>query len=110
VTAGRSDYGDSVVGGFVVGESPLPFDAAIVIFKEYVVGKTKHNRQSSMKEWRKSTTTRASILVRMMLKNGETPATRMKIPLPLIRLAFAIAGNVKQTKEAPLLSIFSEFD
>jgi hypothetical protein len=77
-----SDYGDSVVGGFAVGESPLPFDAAIVIFEEYVVGKMKHNWQSSMKEWRKSTTTRASILVRMMVKNGETPATRVKMPLP----------------------------
>jgi hypothetical protein len=39
-----------------------------------------------------------------------TLETRTKMPLPLIRLAFAIAGNVKQTKEAPLLSIFSEFD
>ena len=41
-----SDYGDSVVDGFVVGKSPLPFDAVIVIFEEYDVGKTKHNRQS----------------------------------------------------------------
>jgi hypothetical protein len=97
-----SDYGDSVVGWFVVGESPLPFDAAIVIFEEYVVGKMKHNRQSSMNEWGKSTTTRASILVRMMVKNGETPATRVKTPLRLIRLAFAVMGNGKQSKGAPL--------
>jgi hypothetical protein len=101
-----SDYGDSVVGGFVVGESPLPFDAVIVIFEEYVVGKTKHNRQSSMKEWRKSTTTRASIIVRTMVKNGETPATRVKMPLRLIRLAFAVMGKGKQSRGAPLLSNF----
>jgi hypothetical protein len=77
---------------FGAREPPLPFDGAGGTF-EYAVGKTKHKRQSSMKEWRKSTTTRASIMVRM----GTTPATRTKMPLPSIPLAFCKCQKKKNS-------------
>jgi hypothetical protein len=77
-----------------VGEHCQPFDAASGTF-EYVVDQLQHKRaavlpilitsmawnmQSLKKEWRNSTTTGASMLVRMMVRMATKPATQTKIP------------------------------
>jgi hypothetical protein len=63
-------------------------------------------QQQTIIEKRKSTTTGALMLLRMATK----PATRTKMPWPSIRLAFVTVGKGKQSRGAPLLLIFSEFD
>jgi len=59
-----------------------------------------NKRKSSMKEWRKSTTTEATTIKN--IRRAAT-ATQTKMPLPSIRLAIGRAvGKGKQANGAPL--------
>jgi hypothetical protein len=120
-----SDNRSTIVGRFVVGDHRQPFDAAIDTFEDVHVGTknpaTQKSHASSM-AWSnkksyhrqtKPTTTRASIIVvaKMMVSMATIPATRTKMPLTLMQLAFARVGKGKQSKRVPLLiHFFFEFD
>jgi hypothetical protein len=62
---------------------------------------------SYQKECHCRSTTIALKIKKKIARMGTTPASQTTMPLPSIQLAITVTGNRKQSKGAPLLSIFS---